>query len=198
LALRPNIRWSIAIFFVSFALASGFSVTSSALLYGMPWFLGVAVVAVIILVGVFFDILGLAAATAEETPYRAMASERVRGAREAIGIVRRADRVSNFCSDVVGDICGIVSGAAGATVAAGIAASAGLGGAWQAAAGVLVSGFISGLTVGGKALGKSLAIRHAVPIVLGMGKCLYMVERRLGVRLFRPAGRHSRKRGTRR
>ena len=37
-------------------------------------------------------------------------------ARQAIYIVRNADRVSNFCNDVIGDISGIISGTAVAFV----------------------------------------------------------------------------------
>lgn len=51
-----------------------------------------------------------------------MASEKVTGAREAIVIVRNADRFATFCNDVIGDISGIISGAASTLVVIQLAA----------------------------------------------------------------------------
>lgn len=68
---------------------------------------------VIILIGVLFDIIGVSSAAATESPFHAQAATRKFGAKQAVRIVRNADRVSSFCNDVVGDISGILSGAWG-------------------------------------------------------------------------------------
>ena len=47
-----------------------------------------------------------------------MAAHKEKGAKEALKLLRNADRVSSVCNDVVGDICGIVSGATGAVIVA--------------------------------------------------------------------------------
>jgi hypothetical protein len=70
----------------------------------------------IILVGIVFDIVGIAATAAQEAPFHARASRRLLGAKKSIWIVRNADKVASFCNDVVGDICGTVSGAVGASI----------------------------------------------------------------------------------
>ena len=72
----------------------------------------------IILIGIIFDIIGMAVATADEKPFHSMASRKVAGASDAIKLLRNAERVSSICNDVVGDICGVVSGSASATIAA--------------------------------------------------------------------------------
>lgn len=50
--------------------------------------------------------------------------------------------------------------------------------------GTLLTACIAGLTVGGKAAGKSLAIEHANEVVLRVGMFLAVVEDTLGITLF--------------
>ena len=70
----------------------------------------------IILVGILFDIIGTAVAAAEESALNAKAAKKVPGAREGVYLIKNADKVANFCNDVIGDICGTVSGAIGAAL----------------------------------------------------------------------------------
>ena len=56
---------------------------------------------VIIFVGIIFDVVGMAVACADETPFHAMASRKIPGAQEAISLLRNAERVSSICNDVV-------------------------------------------------------------------------------------------------
>ena len=51
-----------------------------------------------------------------------LAEHFMRGAKEAVWMVRNAEKVSSICNDVVGDICGIISGATGALIVAHITA----------------------------------------------------------------------------
>ena len=50
----------------------------------------------IILIGVFFDMIGFAAAAAEIGPLNARAANRVWGARQAVKLVKNADQVAIF------------------------------------------------------------------------------------------------------
>src|SRR5690606_10450463 len=111
-SLRHAIKWTVFISILTFVLAILFSVASNTILNGLNWALGMLVVLFLVMIGILFDIIGIATTAADEKPFHAMASERVRGAKQAIYIVRNADRVSNFCNDVIGDISGIVSGTA--------------------------------------------------------------------------------------
>lgn len=129
-----------------------------------------------------------------------MASERVRGSKHAIYIVRNADRFSNFCNDVIGDIAGVISGAASALVVAKLMLSMNGSELMYTVVAVVFTGAVSALTVGGKAMGKSFAIHHANSIVLIIGKSFELLERRLGIRIFTKKRRKSKsgKRGKQR
>src|SRR5699024_10529628 len=93
-------------------LAAIFSVVSSSILNQVMWVLGLVIVFIIVLIGIMFDVLGIASTAGREAPFHAMASEKISGAKEAIIIIRNADKFSSFCNDLIGDISGIVSGTA--------------------------------------------------------------------------------------
>ena len=177
-------------------LAVLFSVASNTLLNGLNWALGMLVVLFLVMIGIFFDIIGIATTAADETPYHAMASERVRGAKHAIYIVRNADRVSNFCNDVIGDISGIISGTAVTFVILQLLTTLQVSdGLLSTVVNVVFAGLVSALTVGGKALGKTFAITQATSIVLMIGKFFYFLERRLKIKVFVSKKAKSGKRG---
>jgi CBS domain containing-hemolysin-like protein len=192
-------QWSIFISIVTFILASVFSVVSTAMLQGVAWAAGMLIVLFIVIIGIVFDMMGIASTSANETPFHAMAAEKVPGAKKAIFIVRNADRFSNFCNDVVGDICGIISGTASALVVVKLIGSSGEGeGLLTAAVTVIFSGIVSALTVGGKAIGKSFAIHYAIPIVLWIGRLFYLLEHRFGIRVWSGKKKTNGKRGNKR
>lgn len=181
-----SMKWSIFIFVLTFILGSIFSVTSTTILEGVGWGIGILIVFFIICVGIVFDMMGIASTAAKETPFNAMAAERVRGSKHAIAVVRNADRFSSFCNDVIGDISGIISGAASAIVVLKL-----FKGSMYAeystvytVTNVTFTALVSALTVGGKALGKSVAIHNSTQIVLMIGKFFYFLETRLGLRVF--------------
>lgn len=196
---KHSIRWSIFISIVTFLLSSMFSVVSTAILQGVVWAAGMLIVLFIVFIGIVFDMMGIASASAQEKPFHAMAAEKVLGAKQAIFIVRNADKFSNFCNDVIGDICGIISGTASALVVVKLIGSAPEGQGWlTAAVTVVFSAVVSSITVGGKAVGKSFAIHYAIPIVLWIGKIFFLLEHRFGIRVLRDKKKLNGKRGNKR
>lgn len=135
----------------------------------------------IILIGIIFDIIGIAAAAADEHPFHAKAAKKVVGAGHAIKIVRNADRVASFCNDVVGDICGTVSGVLGAAIVVKILAE--YPSFSNSVLTMVITGLIAAITVGGKALGKSKAIEDSVAIIFRVGQALSWIERGTGIDL---------------
>lgn len=143
------------------------------------------VVFILVLIGIVFDMMGIASAAAVETPFHAMAAEKVSGSKQAIAIVRNADRFSSFCNDVIGDMSGVISGAATAIVVMKLVTSIDAENSLlYTVISVIFSATVSAMTVGGKALGKSFAIHQATNIVLVIGKFFYILEQRLGIRIF--------------
>ena len=128
----------------------------------------------IIFLGIVFDIIGMAVATADEKPFHSMAARKVPGAQAAIRLLRNAERVSSICNDVVGDICGVVSGSASATIAVQILQ--GVDFSWPQLISLLMSALCAGLTVGGKAIGKTYAVSSATEIVHAVGKLIFWLE----------------------
>lgn len=192
--IRQSMRWAILVSIVTAILAMVLTLVSSSVLNGLPWQGGLLVVLFIVCIGVFFDMLGIAATAAEERPFHAMASKKVPGAKHAIGIIRKADQFANFCNDVIGDISGVVSGAAGFAVATALVLTMDLPRGSHFLAEILLIGLISSLTVGGKALGKSLAIRYANELIFQIGRIFYFLEFRFHIRVFHVKNKKKRKR----
>jgi len=132
-------------------------------------------------VGIAFDIVGVAAAAADEKPFHAMAAADRPGARQAIWIVRNADAVVSFCNDVVGDVAGTLSGAAGAAIVVRVLALR--PGLDETLMSVLMVGLVAALTVGGKAAGKGFALNQSTNIVYAAARVLHILEKAGLVRL---------------
>lgn len=183
--VKRSIKFSLTIAVITFVLAAIFSVISSSILGGVAWFIGLFIVLVIVLVGVVFDMLGIASTAAQEAPFHAMAAEKVTGAKEAVIIIRNADRFASFCNDVIGDISGIVSGTASAIVVLQIANLLGYGegSSMQIFISVVLTSIVAALTVGGKALGKYFAINASTKIIFFAGKIISIMENRLKIKV---------------
>lgn len=166
----------------TFVLAILVSLVSAFFLYRISSLLvAFLILAIIILIGVLFDIIGTASTAAQEPPFHARAAERIPGATEAVYLIRHADQVANFCNDVVGDVCGTISGAIGATVAWRLLIY------WpkwdEMAVSIIMAGLIAGVTVGGKAAGKNFALSHANEIIFVVGRFLAGLEKMTGKKL---------------
>jgi CBS domain containing-hemolysin-like protein len=129
---------------------------------------------VIIMIGILFDIIGVAVASADEKPFHSMAARKVPGAQDAIKLLRNAERVSSICNDVVGDICGVISGSASATIAAQVINHFEFG--WPQLITLTMSALVAGFTVGGKALGKTFAMNSCTKIISFVGRLLYYLH----------------------
>ena len=128
-----------------------------------------------IFLGILFDILGTAVMSADPRPFHSMASHKTKGAKQALMLLRNADRVSNICNDVVGDICGIVSGATGAVIVTQLQKGFSTE---NVLISVAVTALVSGLTIGGKALGKPFGMQQSTRVVYLAGRVLYLFRRR--------------------
>ena len=155
-AKKPSwLSWPIRVFFISICLSAALSVISSELLSAASLAASFAILAGFIGLGILFDIIGVAVTAADEKPFHSMASHREPGAKEALRLIRGADKVSSFCNDVVGDICGIVSGTTAAVIVVELQRHLSVQGVLLSLA---VTALVSGLTIGGKALGKTFAM----------------------------------------
>ena len=165
-------RWVITIFLATIAISAAISLASDFIMGKSSMGVAFLILLMIVFIGILFDIVGMAVATADEKPFHAMASRKVRGAKECIMLLRNAERVSSICNDVVGDICGVVSGSASATIAAQVLANFEL--SFASIVPLVLSSLVAALTVGGKAVGKGIAVKGCTDIVYHAGQVIYM------------------------
>ncbi len=171
---NKTIRWVITIFFVTILISGAISFISDEIMANSSMAVAFLILLAIVLIGIIFDIIGVAVTSAEEKPFHSMAARKVPGAMEAIRLLRNAERVSSICNDVVGDICGVVSGAAAATIAAQVLRSFTF--SWPQMVTLLMSALVAGLTVGGKAIGKTFAMKSCTSIVHTAGRFVYYLH----------------------
>lgn len=158
---KPDYKWIILIFALTMVISGTMSFISSELLGRANLAVSFLILISIVLIGIIFDVIGVAVTSAEEKPFHSMASRKVPEAAEALRLIRNANRVSSFCNDVIGDICGVISGAASATIAVKVLS----GKSANPFVELLLSALVAALTVGGKAFGKTFAIHMSTPIV---------------------------------
>ena len=175
---KKQIKWVVTIFLVTILISGTITFVSDAVMESSSMGVAFLILLAIIFIGIIFDIIGMAVATADEKPFHAMAARKVPGARAAISLLRNAERVSSICNDVVGDICGVVSGSASATIAAQILKNFDF--SWPQIVSLLMSALCAGLTVGGKAIGKSIAVNSCTTIVHTVGKIVFRFQKLTG------------------
>ena len=168
---NKTIRWVVTIFLVTILVSGTISFVSDLIMESSTMPVAFLILLVIVLIGIIFDIIGVAVTSADEKPFHSMAARKVPGSMEALGLLRNADRVSSICNDVIGDICGVVSGSASATIAVQLLQKFDF--SLEQFIQLLLSALVAGLTVGGKAIGKSFALNSCTQIVTGVGSLLY-------------------------
>ena len=171
-------RWAVEVFFIAVALSAVLSFASDRALDGAGVAVAFVVLLAFILLGIFFDIIGVAVTAADEKPFHSMASRKTPGAQEALGLIRRADKVSSLLNDVIGDICGIIAGSTVAVIVTQVQAAFSLPAIAATAVSLLVTALASGLTIGGKALGKSFAIAKSTQVLQLVGRFLHLFSRK--------------------
>ena len=135
--------------------------------------LALLILALFIGLGILFDIIGVAVTAADPRPFHSMAAHKEPGAKEALVLLRNAGRVSSVCNDVVGDICGIVSGSTATVIVVLLQNSFG----WRSiVVSTVVTALISGLTIGGKAIGKKVAMKKSKDVIYLTAKVLSVLH----------------------
>ena len=168
-------RWAFTAFLMAVVLSAILTLASEAMLSGAGLLVALLILLAFIGLGIVFDIIGVAVTAADPKPFHSMASHKEKGAKQALTLLRNADRVSSVCNDVVGDICGIVSGATGAVIVTQLQKGLNL---QSVLVSVAVTALVSGLTIGGKAMGKPFAMKQSTRVVYLAGRFLYLFRRR--------------------
>ncbi len=173
-AKQSQKRWVLTVVILSFALSILMSLLTSIFVESAGLLVALMALIALVLLGIITDVIGTAVTSAEDQPFIAMASKRITGAKQALRLIRMAEKVSSLLNDVVGDIVGIVSGSAGSVIALSLVQL----GVPGTVASVLIAAFTSAFMIGGKAYGKGFAIENSAKIVLQVGRAMALFEKK--------------------
>ena len=155
---KIDYKWIIKITLLAFVISIVFSSLSESFVKNVNIFVAVLILIIFIFIGILFDMIGVAVTSADEGPFHSMSSRKVKGAKLAVKFKQNADKVSSFCNDVIGDICGVVSGSCCITIATNLSNSYNFN---YLLCSLIVTSIVSALTIGGKAIGKNIAINKS-------------------------------------
>ena len=173
-ARQSKQKWILTVVCLSFGLSVVMSFVTSLFVESAGLLVALLSLIVLVMIGIITDVIGTAVTSADEQPFIAMASKRILGAKQALQLIRKAERVSSILNDVVGDIVGIISGSAGSVIAVYLVSL----GLKSAIASMLITAFTSAFMIGGKAYGKGLAIANSDRIVLTVGRVMAVFEKK--------------------
>ena len=173
-ARQSKQKWILTVVCLSFGLSVVMSFVTSLFVESAGLLVALLSLIALVMIGIITDVIGTAVTSADEQPFIAMASKRILGAKQALQLIRKAERVSSILNDVVSDIVGIISGSAGSVIAVYLVSL----GLKSAIASMLITAFTSAFMIGGKAYGKGLAIANSDRIVLTVGRVMAVFEKK--------------------
>lgn len=171
---ESKVKWIITVLLLSFVLSILMSLGSNMIIPKINIYIGIVIILVFIAISIVFDMIGVAITAAEERPFHSMASKKVKGASHSVMFLKNSDKLASICNDVVGDVCGVVSGSAGVLVSTTLADMLDLDASLVV---LIVTALIASLTITGKALGKSIAIKNSEKITFQVGKVVSVFKK---------------------
>lgn len=167
--MKSKYKWVLIVTILAFVISLVMSLIVTSILENVTLTVSIIVTFLFIILGIVFDIIGVAATSGDEVVFHSMSARRVRGGKMGVKLIKNAPKVSSVCCDVVGDICGIISGTAGVTIVTLLAKKT----SWNSLIiSLIVTSLISSLTIGGKALGKNIAIKKSSTVITVVAKLL--------------------------
>lgn len=160
--------WTIKVTLSSIVISVVLSLLSGEVLDNLSLVIAFAVLLFFILINIIFDVIGMAVATADIKPFHSMAAQKLSVGVKAVQLIKNAEKVSNFCSDVIGDIAGVVSGSTGAAIIIRLCTTDNSI-FWG---NLIITALIAGLTICLKSIGKSLGMKYNYNIVYGTARLL--------------------------
>ena len=168
-------NWTIKIIIMAFIISFVFSSLSETIMPKVSLIPSIIILIIFILIGIIFDMVGVAITTCDIKPFHSMSSKRIKYASTGIKLINNSAKVSSFCNDVIGDICGIISGSAGVLIASTLSSKFNLN---LLITSLITTSFIAAFTIGGKALGKTIAVNRSNYILYDFSKVLSKFNRK--------------------
>ena len=163
--------WAFRMFFIAISLSLFFGFISQTLLTNMGIIIASIGITFFILISVIFDMLGIAAASADIEVFEKWSKEKLKGAEIGLRLCRNSEKVCSFCADVVGDICSTLCGAGGACIVVSLTNDINNIKIVMLIS-ISVSALIAGITIFFKAIMKEKALKNSNKIILKLSKFL--------------------------
>lgn len=171
---RSDYQWVLIVSISAFWISFIFSFLSETIIPSVGFFFAIFITLFFIFLGIIFDMIGISVTVASLPTFNSMATKKVKGARLASKLIKNSEKTSSFCNDVIGDICGIMSGSTAVAISGAIARNLSISSFWTT---LIVTALVASLTIGGKALGKSIAINNSTRILYHFSKILAVFTR---------------------
>lgn len=162
-------KWTIKIITMAFMISFMFSALSETIMPKLNIAISIIALITFILIGIIFDMVGVAITTCDIKPFHSMNAKKIKYAKTGIKLINNQAKVSSFCNDVIGDICGIISGSAGVIIATTLSVKLNTD---LFLTNLIITSTIASLTIGGKSLGKTIALKNNTAIIKTFSKII--------------------------
>ena len=172
---KTDFKWVFIVTILAFIISIVMTLFSTLVLENVGLLIAILITFLFILLGIVFDIIGVAVTSGDEVAFHSMSSRKVKGGKIGVKLMKNTSKVSSVCCDVIGDVCGIVSGTSGVVIVSLIIKLTDFN---ELLISLLVTGLISALTIGGKALGKGFAVSKSKEIVTIVSRMLSFFQKK--------------------
>ena len=172
---KTDFKWVLIVTILAFIISIIMTLFATLTLENVSLLVAILITFLFILLGIIFDIIGVAVTSGDAVAFHSMSSRKVKGGKIGVKLMKNTSKVSSVCCDVIGDVCGIVSGTSGVVI---VSLIIGLTNINELFVSLLVTGLISALTIGGKALGKGFAVNKSKEIVTVVSKILAFFQKK--------------------
>ena len=172
---KTDFKWVLIVTILAFVISIVMTLFSTITLENVSLFVAILITFLFILLGIVFDIIGVAVTSGDEVAFHSMSARKVKGGKIGVKLMKNTSKVSSVCCDVIGDVCGIVSGTSGVVIVSLIIKLTDIN---ELLVSLLVTGVISSLTIGGKALGKGFAVNKSKEIVTIVSRILSFFQKK--------------------
>lgn len=162
-------KWTLKIILLAFIISMVFSSLSETIMPKVNLITSMIILIIFIIVGIIFDMIGVAITTCDIKPFHSMNSKKIKYAKTGIKLINNQAKVSSFCNDVIGDICGIISGSAGVIIATTLSSKLNID---LLIVSLITTSIIASLTIGGKAIGKTIALKNNTAIIKAFSRTI--------------------------
>ena len=172
--MKKENTWTIKIILISFIISFMFSLSSETIMPKVHLITSIIILISFILIGIIFDMVGVAITTCDIKPFHSMNSKKISYAKTAISLLNKREQVSSFCNDVIGDICGIISGSAGVIISTTLSTKLNTN---LLITTLITTSLIAALTIGGKSIGKTTALKNNTSIIKAFSKIVHIFKK---------------------